>query len=454
MSIRYIHSKAGEQLYMEVACSAEIVDYHCHLDPKAIYEDKEFSDIGVMWLEKDHYKWRLMRFAGIDEEYITGNRSWYEKFEAYCRTLENSPGNPLNHWSSLELSMFFDIDIPISGNNAKVIWDMANNVIREKHLSPRKLIMQSRVIYIATTDDISDDLKYHKLISEDKTFPVMVRPTFRTDSMMLLNRNGYADYIKKLSDMTKTEIKDISSLCEALIKRLDYFTSMGCSISDVGIQYSPDPVYTNEEADKAFKKALEGIYVDSPLFLKFLGYMFVFLSGEYKKRDMTQQIHTGVIRNVNTGLFNKIGCDAGCDMSGDPMDGAAFAKLLDVMDKEGKLARSIVYILNPASLYQVMTACSSFRDVLFGAAWWHLDHYDGIEENIRTVASLSSLGSYMGMLTDSRSFLSYARHDYFRKILCSVIGCWVDDGEYPIEMAKKVIYNICVGNAKNRFVRD
>ena len=450
---KYIYSKAGQLLYDEVARDLPIADYHCHLSPKEIYEDKPFDNIGVMWLEKDHYKWRLMRAFGIEEQYITGKAGWKDKFFAYCKAIEHSPGNPLYHWSAMELKQYFDTDTSISEENAQTIWDKANAVIKQKKLSPRKLIASSNVIYIATTDDIADDLQYHKLIKADKSFKTVVAPTFRTDNVLLINKPDYAEYIKRLEKVSGTNITDLKSLCEAVEKRLDYFAKQGCSLSDVGIQYEADADFDYATADRAFKHALKGKEVEMGDYKKFLGYMFVYLSGQYKKRDITQQIHTGVYRNTNTRLFESIGPDSGCDISSNSLDAVSFARLLDEMDKRNQLAKTVVYILNPASYYQALTACGSFRDVLFGAAWWHMDHYEGIAENIKNVASLSCLGAGLGMLTDSRSFLSYARHDYYRRILCSVIGNWVDFDEYPIECAKKLIYNLCVGNAKERFMK-
>lgn len=452
MKKKYIYSQSGQILYDQIAKELPIIDYHCHLSPKQIYEDMPFDNIGNMWLGADHYKWRLMRAYGIDEEYVTGNASWKDKFFAYCKTIENCPNNPLYHWSHMELSMYFDTEINISYDNAQMIWDKANEVISKKQLSPRKLISQSKVIYIATTDDITDDLEYHKLLQQDSEFMTRVMPTFRTDNVLLINRPDYVNYIEKLSGLADIKINDIDALCNAITKRLDFFVANGCKISDVGIQYMPNPVFTKESAQNAFMQALKGKNADKSDYEQFLGYMFVFLSGEYKKRNITQQIHTGVYRNANTRLYNSIGADCGCDMSNNPLDAVLFANLLDQMDKNNNLAKTIVYILNPSSYYQALTACGCFRDVIFGAAWWHMDHYEGIAANLKTVSSLSCLGSSMGMLTDSRSFLSYARHDYYRRILCSVVGSWVDADEYPIELAKNLIYNLCVGNASKRFL--
>lgn len=452
MKTKYINSLAGQELYENQAKNLPIVDYHCHLSPKEIYEDKPFDNIGMMWLGADHYKWRLMRSYGIDEEYITGEANWKDKFFAYCQTIEFSPGNPLYHWSTMELSMYFDTDMPITYNNAQAIWDRANQVIKEKQLSPRSLISQSNVIYIATTDDITDDLQYHKLLKEDSSFSTKVMPTFRTDNLLLINNPEYTQYIKKLETASGIRIYDLQSMCQAVIKRLDYFVKHGCVLSDIGIQYSADSDFTSYCVEKTIKDILAGKTVNDTEYSKFLGYMFVFLSSEYKKRGITQQIHTGVYRNANTSLYNSIGPDCGCDISSNPLDAIAFVRLLDEMDKTDDLAKTIVYILNPASYYQAVTACGCFKDVIFGAAWWHMDHYEGILQNIKTTASLSCLGSCLGMLTDSRSFLSYARHDYYRRILCQVVGTWVDAQEYPIESAETLIYNLCIGNALKRFV--
>ncbi len=445
-NIKYIYSKSGEKLYLEVAKDLPIIDYHCHLSPKEIYEDLPFDNIGQMWLDGDHYKWRLMRANNIDEKYITGKASHKEKFLEYAKAIENSPGNPLYHWSHMELKQFFHIDLELNQENADLIWEKANDYIKREKLSPRKLIEQAKVTYIGTTDDIIDDLKYHRLLKEDKSFKTLVMPTFRTDNVMLIRNKGYKEYIEKLSKVSEIEISDLDSLSQALVNRMDFFAESGATMSDVGIQYFPDADFTYDIANKVFKDTLAGKDVEDKNYFKFLGYLYVFLSKEYKKRDITQQIHTGVLRNANTRMFEEIGPDAGFDVSANGLDARALANLLDKMDQDDNLAPSILYILNPSSYYQALTVAGAFRKVLFGAAWWHMDHLDGIEENLRKVASLTSLGMTLGMLTDSRSFLSYARHDYFRRILSSVLGKWVDQGEYSYEAAKKVVYNLSYGN--------
>lgn len=445
----FLKGETAKKLYKTVE-NAPIYDYHCHLSPKEIFEDKVFNNIGEMWLAGDHYKWRLMRAFGVDEVYITGSADWFEKFEKYANVISLAAGNPLYHWSHMELRTFFGIDTNLSLTTAKEIWEKANAVIKENQLSPRKLIAMSRVEYIATTDDVIDTLEFHSLIKKDESFKTVVAPSFRTDNLLLIRRNNYKDYINKLSMIDKIEIKDIAGFKEAIIKRLDYFCLIGCKFSDVGIEIFPNSVGSKEEANEVFLKALNGEQISDVQFNSFLGYMYCFLGGEYKKRNMVMQWHLAVKRNANSKMFSELGADCGGDCTGDIIKSETLARMLDAINQNSGLPKTIIYTLNPSMYYSMATVAGSFRNVIMGAAWWFCDHKRGIEEQIRINAEIGHLATFLGMLTDSRSFLSYTRHDYFRRILCSIIGGFIDDGEFfGDEEAQKIVEAISFLNIKN-----
>lgn len=443
-----LNNKASLKIYESIK-ELPIIDYHCHLSPKEIYEDKQFDNIAQMWLDSDHYKWRLMRAFGIDEEYITGDKSHYDKFIKYAKCIGMAAGNPLYHWTKMELSMFFDIDVPLNEESADFVWNKANEVIKSKKLSPRKLIEMSNVSYIATTDDIIDNLEYHKLIADDNNFNTKVVPSFRTDKLLLVENEKYRDYICNLSKVSNVEITDIDTLKSAIINRLDYFNDMGCKFSDVGIEYFPHKKGTHDQADIAFKKVLNDDKISSDEYSEFLFYMYEFLAAEYKKRDIVMQLHLAVKRNANTNMFNKLGCDCGGDCIGDAISYNSIITLLNEINSNSGLPQTIIYTLNPAMYHGLATMAGSFKDVKLGAAWWFNDHKLGIEEQINIYAQSLHLSTFLGMLTDSRSFLSYARHDYFRRILCNMIGKWIESSEFPDdENAINLAKNICYNNIK------
>ena len=446
----FLNSETSEFIYKAVK-DLPIIDYHCHLQPKEIYEDKPFDNIGEIWLGGDHYKWRLMRSVGIDEKYITGDSSWKDKFLKYAEALEVALGNPLYHWSHMELKQFFGINEPLTSKNAEAIWDRANKVIKESRMSPRKLIKDSNVEYIATTDDIIDTLEYHKLISEDTDIKAKVCPSFRTDNLFLYTADGYKDYISKLSQCSGVNVTDLDSLKSALEKRVEFFVSMGCKMTDVGIERFPEYIGDDSEADSAFKKILSGEHLDVKEYDAFISDLYIFLGGLYKKHGLVMQLHLAVKRNASTKLFEKLGRDVGGDCVGNPIKASAITALLDKMEQEDKLPDTIVYTLNPTSYYEIATGIRSFRNVSLGAAWWFCDNLSGIKKQIEVYSETAAIGTFYGMLTDSRSFLSYARHDYFRRILSSALGEAVQNGEFaPVESAVKIAEKICYYNIKNK----
>ena len=440
-----LKSKEAKEIYASIS-RLPILDYHCHLSPKEIYEDKVFSNIGEMWLGGDHYKWRLMRQAGVDEEYITGNAPWREKFRKYAEVISLAAGNPLYSWSRMELSMYFGIETELNADTADSIFDEAQKYIEENELSPRKLIQKANVSYIATTDDPADTLEWHKKLKADRNFKTVVVPAFRPDNILNIQADGFADYIKRLSERVGVVIDDMKDLRIAIRLSIDDFHDMGCSFSDVGIEDFPSRVYSREEAAPVFKKALNGGIITDEEKDIYLGYMFNFLAGEYKKYSMTMQLHLAAKRNANTSLYESSGRDVGGDCVGDCVNGAQLISFLDTINSKDKLPHTIIYSLNPQMNAQLASICGSFREVVPGAAWWFCDHKRGIEDLMRTIAEESWFGSFMGMLTDSRSFLSYARHDYFRRILSSLIAEWVIEDDFPMNSARYLAYKIAYGN--------
>ena len=447
MDERYlIGSEAGVELYRQVR-DLPIYDYHCHLSPKAIFEDEPFDNIGEMWLGGDHYKWRLMRQAGVPERLVTGLAPWQEKFRAFAGALERAAGNPLYHWSGMELSLYFGVEEPLTRKNADAIWEKANETVRREQLSPRKLILRSNVKALCTTDNPADDLEWHEKLAADESFPVKVLPSFRTDPVMLLCRKGYDAYLRRLGEAAGVQIHDLKSLKEALVKRLDYFCEHGCVVTDVGIELFPNRVASNSEADAALKKALQGKGVSESEYNGFVGNLFRFLGVEYKKRDLVMQWHMAAQRNVNTPLMEGLGPDTGGDCVGDPVPLADLANMLDEIHRASGLPRIILYTLNPVMYPGMVSVAGSFPNCLCGTAWWFCDHKRGIEDAIERIAEDANLSTFLGMLTDSRSFLSYARHDYFRRIFCSVLGKWIDRGEFPMgEEAVRLAKDVCCGN--------
>lgn len=449
----FLQNDIAEEIYDSIK-KLPIVDYHCHLQPKEIYEDKPFDNIGEIWLGGDHYKWRLMRGVGIDEKYITGDSSWKEKFIKYAEALELALGNPLYHWSHMELKQFFGINEPLTPETAEKIWEKANNVIKETKMSPRKLITDSNVEYVATTDDIIDTLEYHKLIAEDENFNVKVAPSFRTDNLFLYTAAGYKEYISKLSDCSGVEVKDIESLKSALENRIEFFVSMGCKMTDVGIERFPEYIGSDIEADSAFKKMLSGEYLSEKEYDYFISNIYVFLAGVYKKYGLIMQLHLAVKRNASTELFNKLGRDVGGDCVGNPIKISAITALLDKMEMEDKLPDTIVYTLNPTIYYEIATGIRSFKNVSLGAAWWFCDNLSGIRKQLEIYSETAAIGTFYGMLTDSRSFLSYARHDYFRRILASFLSLSVANGEFaPLESAIKIAEKISHNNIYDKLLK-
>lgn len=440
-----LHSSRARELYGAVQ-GLPIIDYHCHLSPKEILEDRPFDNIGEMWLAGDHYKWRLMRAYGVEERCITGDAPWQEKIRRYAQAVAMAAGNPLYHWTQMELALYFGIEEPLDGDTADDLYARANRVIRERELSPRRLIASSGVTYIATTDDPADPLTVHEQLQADDSLQTVVTPSFRTDNLLLIRRAGYAAYAARLGTAAGLSVEGLDGLEEAVRRRLDAFVACGCRFTDVGIEDFPQGPGTREAAASAYAQALAGQPVADEAYDAFLGYMYRFLAREYRQRGLVMQWHLGVKRNVNSRLFESLGPDCGGDCMNDPVAGRAILRLLDAIERDGGLPTTILYALNPVMCPQLASIAGSFPHVLCGAAWWFCDHLRGIREQLEVIAETGHIGTFLGMLTDSRSFLSYARHDYFRRILCDVVGGWVEDGEFAPQHAEALVRAVAYDN--------
>ncbi len=452
-----LETEVAQKLYHEYAAKMPIIDYHCHLNPKEICEDRHFKNITEIMLGGDHYKWRAMRSNGIPEDYMTGDKSDFEKFEAFASTLKYAIGNPLFHWTHLELQRFFGIEEILNEKSAKDIYEKANKMIASDDFSAMRLIERSNVETICTTDDPLDSLEYH--IELAKKSKVQVLPTFRPDKAINCEMETFIPYIRDLGKLVGKDLSDIDALCEALADRISFFDSVGCRLSDHALAGVPFRKPDKTEANAAFKKAMAGETLSEDEINAYKTYMLLFCAAEYHKRDWTMQLHIGALRNNNSRMYKKLGPDTGFDSIDDKNIAAPLAALLDVCEAEGRLPKTILYTLNPKDNYVLGTMLGNFQGteapskIQFGSGWWFNDQRDGMVEQMRALANLGLLGRFVGMLTDSRSFMSYPRHEYFRRIMCNLIGGWVKNGEYPadFEALGEIVTGISYHNAKSFF---
>ena len=453
-----LQTDTAKMLYHDAAETMPIFDYHNHLNQKAILEDRQMDNLTQVWLGGDHYKWRAMRAMGVPEELITGNGSDYDKFLAWARTIENSIGNPLYHWTHLELQRYFGITAPLSEATAKQIWDSANEQMRSKEFSVRNLILRQNVKYMCTTDDPADDLEAHKAL-KNENFGCTVLPTFRPEKAMAIEKPGYADYIAKLSEVSGVDIKNVDDLMKALEKRMDYFISVGCVVTDHSLEgcfYQPATV---EDVDRVMKKRLEGEELTAAECGMYKGYVMIALGKMYARKNIVMQLHIGALRNNSSRQLAAIGVDSGFDSMDDIKYASYLSTMLNEMDKENLLPKTVLYSLNPNDNEMLASMAGNFQGggirgkMQFGTAWWFNDHKPGMEAQLTVLSSIGLLSPFIGMLTDSRSFLSFPRHEYFRRILCNVVGNWVENGEYPNhpDFLKEMINNISYNNAYNYF---
>lgn len=447
------------KLYHEFAEVTPILDYHCHINPKEIAEDRKFDNITQVWLGGDHYKWRFMRSCGVEEKYITGDASDKEKFLKWAEVLGKAIGNPLYHWSHLELQRYFDFHKPLNKNTAEEAWEVCNRALASDDMSARNIVRRSNVTLLCTTDDPVDDLQYHKAIAEDETFEVKVLPAWRPDKAMNLEKENYLDYISQLEKVSGISIKSFKDLKAALVKRIDFFASMGCTVSDHGLEYVMYQPGTEEQIEKIFTKRLSGELPSRGEELKFKTEFLLFVCREYAKRDWVLQLHYGVKRDNNTKMFNLLGPDTGYDCIQNKTSAAELADFLNALAVTDELPKTIIYSLNPIDNAYIGTILGCFQNseavakIQQGSAWWFNDHKIGMQDQMASLASLGNLSGFVGMLTDSRSFLSYTRHEYFRRILCNYIGTLVENGEFPedYETLGEIVKDISYYNAVRYF---
>lgn len=454
-----LHTRTAQQLYHDFAKEMPIIDYHCHLPPQQIAEDVQFNNLTEVWLNGDHYKWRAMRTHGVHENYITGNKSDWEKFQKWAETVPFTMRNPLYHWAHLELQRYFGIHEILNAGSAKSIYEQCTEKLRTPGYSVKNLVRKMNVRLICTTDDPADSLQYHQQIKKEN-FEISVLPAFRPDAAMNLDDpilfNRYVGKIEKISEKS---ISSFNDYLEALKSRHDFFAGNGCVVSDHGLEeiYAED--YTETEIKAIFNKARSGRIPDDLQKRKFKSAMLMFFAEWDHEKGWTQQFHLGAMRNNNSRMQAQLGADTGWDSIGDFPQAKSLSKFLDRLDGNNKLAKTILYNLNPADNELMATMIGNFNDgsvagkIQWGSSWWFLDQKDGIVKQINALSNMSLLSRFVGMLTDSRSFLSYPRHEYFRRILCNIFGEEIENGELPndMEWVGKLVQDICYYNAKEYF---
>lgn len=445
-------------LYETFAKDMPIIDYHCHLSPKEIYENKTFQNISEAWLYGDHYKWRAMRANGIDEELITGGATDYEKFLAWSKTVPMAIGNPLYNWTHLELQRFFDIYDVLNEKTALSIWEKVNSKLTGGGFGARDLIKKSNVEVVCTTDDPIDTLEYHTKIRDDSDFNVKVLPSFRPDKGLEINLEGYLQWVQKLEEVSEIQISNYDDFLNALQSRIEFFHLNGCRVSDHALNTMMYEETTKQEAANIFTKALAGQKVSLDEEKKYKSYTLTFLGKQYAKFEWAMQFHIQALRNTNTKMFNQIGPDTGFDSINDGQIAKPLSQLLDALAREDALPKTILYSVNPKDNYVIGSLIGNFQGgtpgkIQFGTAWWFNDQKEGMLEQMKALSNLGLFSRFIGMLTDSRSFLSYTRHEYFRRLVCDLIGQWVENGEVPndMDMLGNIVQGICYKNAKEYF---
>ncbi len=454
-----LNTPTASKLFHNYAESTPVLDYHCHINPEEIAKDRRFENITQVWLGGDHYKWRFMRSCGVDEKYITGDASDHDKFIKWAECLGHAIGNPLYHWSHLELQRYFGITKPLNKNSAEEIWNLCNQRLADPSMSVRNLIRKSNVTLICTTDDPVDDLRWHQVIKEDASFEVKVLPAWRPDKAMNIEKPEYPDYLEKLSNVSGIKIQSFENLCKALTIRMDFFASMGCSVSDHALEYVMYAPASAEELETIFSNRLAGNIPSKDEELKFKTAFMLYVGKEYAKRNWVMQLHYGCKRDNNDLMYRALGPDTGYDCINNYAPSTQMADFLNALNKDGNLPKTILYSLNPNDNEAIGTILGCFQNsdavgkIQQGSAWWFNDHKIGMQNQMLSLANLGNLSGFVGMLTDSRSFLSYTRHEYFRRILCNLLGDFVENGEFPNdeEVLKEIVKGISYNNAVNYF---
>lgn len=456
-----LNTETARILFHEAAETCPIIDYHCHLNPKEIYDNIHYDSITQVWLGGDHYKWRLMRCAGVPEEYITGNASEHDKFMKWAEVLGKAIGNPLYHWSHLELRRFFDYDGVLNASTAESVWNLCNEKLHRSDFGVRNLIQRSNVETICTTDDPIDSLEWHEKIASDESFKTLVCPAWRPDKAMNIEKETWPEYIRQLGEVSGVKIESFDDMKKALSIRMDYFEKHHCSLSDHALNYVMYAPASDEEIGKIFSSRTAGETLTEDELCKFKTAFMIFVAGEYHRRGWVMQLHYGCHRDNNITMFKKLGPDTGYDCVDNSAPSVQTAQFLGALEARDSLPKTILYSLNGNDNAAIDTIAGCFQNdetapvskIQHGSAWWFEDHFDGMTAHMRSLASLGYLAGFIGMLTDSRSFLSYPRHEYFRRIICRQLGEWVNEGMYPddIDTLKEIVRAISYGNAKKYF---
>ncbi len=458
-----LDTTASQRLYHEVAKDLPIIDFHNHLDPAAISQDRSWKSIGEIWLEGDHYKWRAMRWNGIPEELVTGATDFREKFDAFAQTIPHCLGNPLYHWTHLELQRYFGWDGIFGPETADEVWNLANAALFQKSHGARGLLKQMNVEFVGTTDDPTDDLAHHSSLQNDPDFSIRVAPSFRPDKALVPTTPGFAAYCRQLGEASGIPIDSFDTLIAALLNRLDYFVSLGCKAADHGLNDLPAfEKRPPRELDIILRSGQNGWPMSAQDVADFKAAVLIELGEAYAERGIVMQYHVGALRNQNSHLFKMLGADVGGDCISDVSIGASLNAILDQINSRKGLPRTILYALNPIHNEMLVTIAGNFQDgsepgkIQAGPGWWFNDQLDGMERQLTQVAQMGLLSRFVGMLTDSRSFLSFPRHEYYRRLVCRMVGRWVEDGSIPSEasLSANLIRRICYENARDWFLHD
>ncbi len=465
-----LETETAKHLFHDYSEHMPLADYHCHISPREIYEDRRFNNLTEVWLGGknpdgsyfgDHYKWRVMRSNAVPEEYVTGERDAYERYLKFVEALQMAIGNPMYHWCNLELRQFFGFMKPLTPETAEEAWNFCNDKLQhDPNLTVRGIIKKANVAMVGTTDDPIDSLEWHKKIAEDPSITVKVCPSFRPDKAINISKPGFAAYIEKLAkSVGKETLASADEVKAALVERLEFFAAMGCRASDHGLDYIPFRPASDDEVNAIFCKVMAGECVSVEDAEKYQTAILLCLGRAYHRLGIAMQIHYSCLRGVNTRMNRLLGPDTGFDMIAQNTCGGDIAAFLAALDETGECPKTILYSLNPADNEQLGTLIGCFQSdevpgkIQHGSAWWFNDTKSGMEAQMKSLANLGLLGNFVGMLTDSRSFLSYARHDYFRRIFCNLVGNWVENGEYPDNDAalKRIVEGVSYKNAERYF---
>lgn len=458
-----LKSETARTLYHDHAAAMPVIDYHCHINPREIWEDKRYDTITEVWLGGDHYKWRAMRSCGVPEYYITGNADPAEKFRKWAETIPNLIGNPLYHWTHLELQRYFGITEPLCGENAMEIYERCNAILQQPDMSVRGIIRRSNVKLICTTDDPADDLCYHEKLAADPTAPAIVLPAFRPDKAMRADKPDFPAYVARLEQVVGYPINNVEDMRRALTDRIDYFHAHGCRVSDHALDYCFYVQATPEQLDNIFARARAGQPITHHEQLAYHTALLLTVGQAYNRLNWVMQLHFACLRDNSTRMMRQLGPDTGFDCINDQSNAAGLAALLNALEQADALGKTILYSLNPSDNAAIGTIMGAFQTdspipgkIQQGSAWWFNDHKPGMEAQMISLMSLGAMGTFNGMLTDSRSFLSYTRHEYFRRILCNLFGQMVEDGEYPADLNQlgRMVENISYYNTLHYFGFD